>query len=234
MKSAIEKIGMTLKAKGIFKGFPSGSGFLPVLQGAEMEVGEGEIASVVGASGAGKSTLLHILGTLDRPDQGEIEIDRESVLRLNGKKLAKFRNGKLGFVFQFHHLLPEFSAWENVAIPQLIAGSSLPQAKKRAYEILEQVNLREHSEKSPRQLSGGEQQRLAVARALANHPRLVLADEPSGNLDKKSREELHELIWELNHSQGQIFVIVTHNEALAYKADRVYKLKDGVLTQEKG
>lgn len=198
-----------------------------------MEVGEGEIASVVGASGAGKSTLLHILGTLDRPDQGEIEIDGESILSLNGRRLAEFRSRKLGFVFQFHHLLPEFSAWENLAIPQLIAGVPLSQAKERAYELLEQVNLQEHSQQSPQQLSGGEQQRLAVARALANRPKLILADEPSGNLDKKSSDELHELIWELHRSQGQIFVIVTHNEALAHQANRVYRLKDGVLTQEK-
>ena len=225
---------MTIRAKGIFKSFPSGSGFLPVLKGAEMEVKEGEIASVVGASGAGKSTLLHILGTLDRPDQGKIEIDGENVLGLNGRRLAEFRSRKLGFVFQFHYLLPEFSTWENVAIPQLIAGFPLSQAKKRAYELLEQVNLREHSEQFPNQLSGGEQQRLAVARALANQPKLVLADEPSGNLDKKSSEELHNLIWELNSSRSQVFVIVTHDEELAFRADRVYRLKDGVLTEEKG
>ena len=226
-------MGSILRAKGIFKSFPSGGGLLQVLNGIEMEVREGEITSVVGASGVGKSTLLHILGTLDRPNQGEIEIDGENVLTMKGGRLAQFRNGRLGFVFQFHHLLPEFSAWENVAIPQLIAGLPLSKAKKRAYELLGQVNLRERSEHSPSQLSGGEQQRLAVARALANQPKLVLADEPSGNLDKASSEELHNLIWELNRTKGQVFVLVTHDEELAHKAHRVYRLREGVLTEEK-
>lgn len=226
-------MGSILRAKGIFKSFPSGGGLLQVLNGIEMEVREGEITSVVGASGVGKSTLLHILGTLDRPSRGEIEIDGENVLTMNGVRLAKFRNRRLGFVFQFHHLLPEFSAWENVAIPQLIAGLPLSKAKKRAYELLGQVNLRERSEHSPSQLSGGEQQRLAVARALANQPKLVLADEPSGNLDKASSEELHNLIWELNRTKGQVFVLVTHDEELAHKANRVYRLREGVLTEEK-
>ncbi len=225
---------MTLRAKGIYKGFTSGSGFLPVLKGVEMEVGEGEIASVVGASGAGKSTLLHILGTLDRPDQGEVEINGKNVLGYRGKRLAEFRNRELGFIFQFHHLLPEFSAWENVALPQLIAGFPLSVARKRAYELLEEVNLAKHSEQFPNQLSGGEQQRLAVARALANRPKLVLADEPSGNLDKKSSEELHDLIWELNRTYGQVFILVTHDEELAHRAHRVYRLKDGILVEEKG
>jgi lipoprotein-releasing system ATP-binding protein len=226
-------LGSILRAKGIFKSFPSGGGLLQVLNGIEMEVREGEITSVVGASGVGKSTLLHILGTLDRPSRGEIEIDGENVLTMNGVRLAKFRNRRLGFVFQFHHLLPEFSAWENVAIPQLIAGLPLSKAKKRAYELLGQVKLRERSEHSPSQLSGGEQQRLAVARALANQPKLVLADEPSGNLDKASSEELHNLIWELNRTKGQVFVLVTHDEELAHKANRVYRLREGVLTEEK-
>ena len=226
-------MGSILRAKGIFKSFPSGGGLLQVLNGIEMEVREGEITSVVGASGVGKSTLLHILGTLDRPNQGEIEIDGENVLTMKGGKLAQFRSRRLGFVFQFHHLLPEFSAWENVAIPQLIAGLPLSKAKKRAYELLGQVNLRERSEHSPSQLSGGEQQRLAVARALANQPKLVLADEPSGNLDKASSEELHNLIWELNRTKGQVFVLVTHDEELAHKANRVYRLREGVLTEEK-
>jgi lipoprotein-releasing system ATP-binding protein len=226
-------LGSILRAKGIFKSFPSGGGLLQVLNGIEMEVREGEITSVVGASGVGKSTLLHILGTLDRPNQGEIEIDGENVLTMKGGRLAQFRNGRLGFVFQFHHLLPEFSAWENVAIPQLIAGLPLSKAKKRAYELLGQVKLRERSEHSPSQLSGGEQQRLAVARALANQPKLVLADEPSGNLDKASSEELHNLIWELNRTKGQVFVLVTHDEELAHKANRVYRLREGVLTEEK-
>ncbi len=216
-----------LSVADVHKSFSMGRHVLRVLKGVDLEVGEGEIVAIVGASGVGKSTLLHILGALDRPDAGSVRLDSEEVFRMDDDALAKFRNRTVGFVFQFHHLLPEFTALENVMIPGFIAGQSAERCRDRARELLKEVQLLEREEHKPGELSGGEQQRLAVARALLNDPRIVLADEPSGNLDRASGEELHALIWELRKTRGQTFVIVTHNEKLAEEADRVVKLEDG-------
>ena len=222
-----EKSGPILNVENVHKSFSMGRHVLRVLKGVDLEVGEGQILAIVGASGVGKSTLLHILGALDRPDAGSVKLDSEEVFGMDDESLAKFRSRTVGFVFQFHHLLPEFTALENVMIPGLSAGGSAERSRERARELLKEVHLVDREEHKPGELSGGEQQRLAVARALLNDPRIVLADEPSGNLDRTSGEELHALIWEFRRTRGQTFVIVTHNERLAEAADRVVKLEDG-------
>ena len=214
-----------ISAQGIKKSYDS----LNVLKGINLEITEGEVVSIVGASGAGKSTLLHILGTLDRPDAGSIMIDGVRVTELSSAKLSKFRNQKIGFVFQSHHLFPEFSALENVMMPALIQGQSKSEAQKNALKILERLGLGNRLKHRPSELSGGEQQRVAVARALINKPSVVFADEPSGNLDSESARSLHELFFELRKVLKQTFVIVTHNERLADMADRKLIMKDGVI-----
>ena len=202
---------------------------LQVLKGIDLIINKGEIVSIVGASGAGKSTLLHILGTLDRADGGKIFIEGEDVTNLSSKKLSQFRNRKIGFVFQSHHLLPEFTALENVMMPSLIAGDSKQKAADRSTLLLDRLGLKDRSSHRPSELSGGEQQRIAVARALVNQPAVIFADEPSGNLDSESAKALHELFFELRKTMNQTFVIVTHNEVLAGMADRKLTMKDGFL-----
>jgi lipoprotein-releasing system ATP-binding protein len=204
---------------------------LCVLRGITLTIAAGEIIAVVGASGAGKSTLLHILGTLDRPTSGNVYYDDVDVFALNDDDLARFRNDSIGFVFQFHHLLPEFTALENVAMPALIRGASLPAVRDRARQLLSEVGVEGRADQKPPQLSGGEQQRVAVARALMNNPRVVLADEPSGNLDSANAEHLHTLIKDLSRKMGQTFVVVTHNENLAGQADRILRIADGVVQE---
>ncbi len=202
-------------------------GDLEILKGVDLEIKQGEVVSIVGSSGAGKTTLLTILGTLDRPNIGEVTINNENVFSLNDKKLAAFRNANIGFVFQFHQLLPEFTALENVIIPALIGKQNKKDAEKRATELLELFNLRDRISHKPNELSGGEQQRVAVARALINNPKVVFADEPSGNLDSKNAQELHQLFFKLRDSLNQTFIIVTHNNDLAKMADRTLVMKDG-------
>ena len=215
-----------IQAKDIHKSF----GSLEVLKGIDLHIAKKEIVSIVGASGAGKTTLLHIIGTLDRADRGSLLIDGTEVNQLNDKNLAKFRNQKIGFVFQFHHLLPEFTALENICIPAFIGGVSKETAMKHALELLDYLNLTERKDHKPSQLSGGEQQRVAVARALINKPAVVLADEPSGNLDSASAKELHQLFFRLRDELGQTFVIVTHNPELAAMSDRTITIKDGIIS----
>ncbi len=205
------------------------SGRLRVLRGLNLSIQEGELLAIVGASGAGKSTLLHIIGTLDRPTSGSVRFDGVDVFGMSDEDLARFRNHQIGFVFQFHHLLPEFSALENVAMPALIAGQSVPAVRDRALALLRDVGLAARADQRPTKLSGGEQQRVAVARALMNSPRVLLADEPSGNLDSANARNLHRLLWNLSRSKGQTVVVVTHNEALARQADRVVRIMDGVI-----
>jgi len=218
-----------LRASGIKKAYRSPNGLLEVLTGVDLEVARGTILAIVGASGAGKSTLLNILGTLDHPDTGTVEIGGLRVDHLKDRELARIRATRLGFVFQFHHLLPEFSAEENVMMPMLIAGSEPGAARARAREALTAVGLKERWLHRPAELSGGEAQRVAVARALAPSPELVLADEPSGNLDTGAASALHELIGTLAREQHQTFVVVTHNDRLAERADRVLTLESGRL-----
>lgn len=215
-----------VKAKNIHKSY----GKLHVLKGVNLEVLKGEIVSIVGKSGAGKSTLLHILGTLDSFEQGELNINEVKVNLLKSKQLAQFRNINIGFIFQFHHLLPEFTAVENVCIPAFIKNDSTNGVVKRAKELLDYLGLSDRLEHKPSQLSGGEQQRVAVARALMNKPAVVFADEPSGNLDSESSKELHRLLFRLRDDFQQTFIIVTHNEELANMSDRTLVMKDGVLT----
>ncbi len=212
-----------LRAKNIHKKYDS----LEVLKGVDLEINRGEIVSIVGSSGAGKSTLLHILGTLDNADEGSIFLNDERIDNLGGKKLAHFRNTYIGFVFQFHHLLPEFNAIENVCIPGWIAKNSKKEVNARAIFLLQQLGLGDRLENKPQQLSGGEQQRVAVARALINNPQIVFADEPTGNLDSTNAKELHELFMQLRHQFNQTFLIVTHNAELAQMSDRVIFMKDG-------
>jgi lipoprotein-releasing system ATP-binding protein len=214
-----------ISAKGITKRYEQ----LEILKGIDLEVARGEVVSIVGASGAGKSTLLHILGTLDVPDAGTLTIAGEEVSRLKSARLSAFRNRHLGFVFQSHHLLGEFSALENILVPALIAGESRTAAEKRAQELLAQLGLADRAEHRPSEMSGGEQQRVAVARALMNRPDAILADEPSGNLDSASARSLHELFFQLRRDLQQTFIIVTHNEELADMADRKLHMRDGLL-----
>ncbi|MFN5641960.1 MAG: ABC transporter ATP-binding protein [Sphingobacteriales bacterium] len=214
-----------LTAQNIHKSY----GDLPVLRGIDLTIHTGEIVSIVGSSGAGKSTLLHILGTLDKPDKGSFQIAGEQADRLKGKALARFRNQHIGFVFQFHHLLPEFNALENVCIPGWIAGTKRKQVEEKASDLLEKLGLKDRITHKPSALSGGEQQRVAVARALINSPQIIFADEPTGNLDSTHARELHELFLTLRNDLGQTFLIVTHNEELAGMSDRVVHMSDGKI-----
>jgi lipoprotein-releasing system ATP-binding protein len=214
-----------LKGKNIHKRY----GTVQVLKGVNIEIIKGEIVSIVGSSGAGKSTLLHILGTLDSPDEGEIFLYENNMRRLEGKKLAAFRNRHIGFVFQFHHLLPEFTALENVCIPGWLAGKGKNEVRTRAKELLGLLGLSHRLENKPGALSGGEQQRVAVARALINNPDIVFADEPTGNLDSQHAMELHQLFIDLRDKFSQTFLIVTHNEELAQLSDRIVHMRDGYI-----
>lgn len=223
-----QEINQVIEIKNIVKSY----GELKVLKGIDLTIKEKEIVTIVGASGAGKSTLLHILGTLDTPDEGELLYDSVNIARLSSNKLSEFRNNNIGFVFQFHHLLPEFTALENVCIPAWIKGTGKKEAEQRATELLTLLGLEERVNHKPNQLSGGEQQRVSVARALVNHPRVVLADEPSGNLDTRTKNELHQLFFTLREELGQTFVIVTHDTELARMSDRQIKLNDGILMNE--
>ena len=214
-----------IKAQNIKKSF----GNLEVLKGINLEIPKGNIYSIVGASGAGKTTLLQILGTLSKPDSGEIYFFDKDISTFSEKKMAFFRNQEIGFVFQFHHLLPEFTALENVCIPAFIAKKSKAEAEKRALELLEYLGLKERIEHKPAELSGGEKQRVAVARALVNNPSVVMADEPSGNLDSSNRDELHELLFKLRDDFGQTFIIVTHDDHFAERSNKIIHIKDGVI-----
>ncbi len=216
-----------LKAENIHKSYSMGPAQIHVLKGIDLNISKGEILAVVGPSGVGKSTLLHILGALDRPDDGILQIDSTTVFEMDDQALAKFRNETVGFVFQFHYLLPEFTALENVAMPALIAGKSRVKSFRRAEALLQEVGLGERLGHKPNELSGGEQQRVAVARALTNEPLLILADEPSGNLDLEASRSLHELLYNLSRKKNQTIVIVTHNPELAEMADRIVELFDG-------
>lgn len=218
-----------IKAENIVKSY----GNLKVLKGVSVSISAGEIVSVTGASGAGKSTLLHILSTLDHAESGEVVVDGINIKSLNDKKLAEFRNQKIGFVFQFHHLLPEFNALENICIPAFIAGKSKKEAEKRAIELMQFLNLESRATHKPSELSGGEQQRVAVARALINQPSVLMADEPSGNLDSENSAQLHRLFFELRDKFNQTIVIVTHNEELAGMSDRRLYMRDGLIFDHK-
>lgn len=212
-----------LTATNIVKNY----GILPVLKGVDIKITKGEIVSIVGSSGAGKSTLLHILGTLDKADKGTVTLGEQKIDNLSGRKLAAFRNKNIGFVFQFHHLLPEFTALENVCIPAWIAGTKKKEVIARATQLLTTLGLKGRLENKPQQLSGGEQQRVAVARALINNPSIIMADEPTGNLDSANAKELHQLFIDLRNEFDQTFLIVTHNEELAQMSDRILQMKDG-------
>jgi len=214
-----------IEAKNIKKSF----GNLHVLKGIDFRINKGEIVSIVGASGAGKTTLLQIIGTLDKPDSGKVLIKDINIVGLPDKKLAKLRNEEIGFVFQFHHLLPEFTALENVCMPAFIRGLKRKDAEQRANELLDFLNLKDRNHHKPNELSGGEQQRVAVARALINNPSVILADEPSGNLDSANKKELHELFFRLRDEFKQTFIIVTHDEDLASMSDRILHIKDGIV-----
>jgi lipoprotein-releasing system ATP-binding protein len=217
-----------LLAKGIFKSY----GSLPILKGIDLEINEAEVVSIVGSSGAGKTTLLQILGTLDSPDQGELVINGIHPFQLSSNELSRFRNEQIGFIFQFHQLLPEFSALENVCMPALIGGQTMAAAQARGLQLLERLGVKERAEHKPSELSGGEQQRVAVCRALMNNPKIIFADEPSGNLDSQNSEALHNLFFELRDELGCSFVIVTHNDKLANMADRKLTMRDGLIESE--
>ncbi|HMN47810.1 MAG TPA: ABC transporter ATP-binding protein [Ignavibacteriaceae bacterium] len=206
---------------------------LKVLKSISLEIEENKISLIVGASGAGKSTLLHLLGGLDRPDEGKVFYEQKNIFDFNNDKLAKFRNENMGFVFQFHHLLPEFTAIENVAIPQMIKGITLKSALQYSKSLLDMVGLSDRADHKPAELSGGEQQRVAVARALANNPKIIFADEPTGNLDSANSEAIHKLLFELRDNFKKTFVIVTHNPELMKLADVIFEIKDGVINQKR-
>ena len=216
-----------IRVVDLYKSYYDGSTELPVLKGVDLKIKKGEIIAIVGASGVGKSTLLHLLGGLDRPTEGAIFYEKEDIFALSDQELDRFRNEEIGFIFQFHHLLPEFTALENVTMPGLIARNNFDVAQDRAKELLDYVGLGERLEHRPSELSGGERQRVAIARALVNQPKVVLADEPTGNLDQKTSEAVHDLLWMLNDQFNQTFIIVTHNQALAQRADRLIQLVDG-------
>jgi lipoprotein-releasing system ATP-binding protein len=218
-----------IRARGLVKGYRTAAGEVSVLRGVDLDVAAGEMVAITGASGVGKSTLLHVLGTLDRPDAGSLEVAGEDVLAFDGKRQCAFRNRTLGFVFQFHHLLPEFSALENVSMPLLIGRRPAEEARRRAQELLAEVGLAARGHHRPGALSGGEQQRVAVARALAASPRALLADEPTGDLDRATGQRLHETLRSLVGARGLTVVVVTHNEELARGCDRVLKLEGGRL-----
>jgi lipoprotein-releasing system ATP-binding protein len=217
-----------IRTSGITKSY----GNLKVLKGIDIEIKDKEVVSIVGASGAGKTTLLQIIGTLDRPDKGTIYYNSSDISRMKGKLLAAFRNTNIGFVFQFHQLLPEFTALENVCIPAFIAGKGKAEAESRASELLGFLNLNDRLDHKPSELSGGEQQRVAVARALVNNPAVILADEPSGNLDTENKNELHKLFFKLRDTFGQTIIIVTHDRHLAEMSDRILQIKDGMIVNE--
>ncbi len=220
-----------IEASQVCKSYFLGKGELKVLKGIDLCINEGEIIAIIGASGAGKSTLLHILGTLDRPTSGNVKYDGVDVFTLSDEEIARFRNLQIGFVFQFHHLLPEFTALENVAMPALISGKRLPEVKGMAEKLLSEVGLADRVDHRPSELSGGEQQRVAVARALINGPKVILADEPSGNLDSSNAEALHDLLLQLARTHGTTFIIATHNDHLKSLAHRVAKIQDGILEE---
>lgn len=221
----IGNVDIMIEIKGVTKSY----GDLQVLKGVDLVIPDNKVVAIVGASGAGKSTLLHILGTLDTPDSGYVSYDGVNVTALKNNKLSHFRNKNVGFVFQFHHLLPEFTAWENVAIPAWISGRGRNEGEQAARALLKRMGLENRAEHRPSELSGGEQQRVAVARALVNNPKVVLADEPSGNLDSDTKRELHELFFRLRDELGQTFVIVTHDNELAQSADICLKMRDGII-----
>lgn len=218
-----------IQLKNITKSF----GSLQVLRGIDLSVEEGQVVSIVGPSGAGKTTLLQIMGTLDKADSGQVIINGQDISALNQKKLSRFRNKHLGFVFQFHQLLPEFTALENIMIPAFIGGADKKEAEERARELLQFMGLADRATHKPNELSGGEKQRVAVARALVNHPDVIMADEPSGSLDSRNKEELHKLFFDLRDKYGQTFVIVTHDESLATLTDRTIHMKDGIIIDDK-
>ena len=221
---------MILSVKNITKSYQNTKNVkLEVLRSVNIEIENNKISVIVGASGAGKSTLLHIMGGLDRPDSGEVYFKRQNLFNLTDDKLARFRNKNIGFVFQFHHLLPEFTALENVSLPQMIMGKSFVSASQKANELLDAVGMKDRLNHKPAELSGGEQQRVAVARALANDPEIILADEPTGNLDSENSKAVHDIIINLRDKIGKTFVIVTHNPALVSLADNVYEMKDGII-----
>ncbi len=217
-----------IEARNIVKRY----GNLEVLRGVDLDIAQGEIVSIVGPSGAGKTTLLQIIGTLDTPQQGEVRYDGKNVLALKDKELARFRNRNIGFVFQFHQLLPEFTMLENVTIPALLGGDNKNDAMQRARLLLERMHLGDRLDHKPSQLSGGECQRVAVARALINSPKVILADEPSGSLDSHNKQELHQLFFDLRNELGQTFIIVTHDESLAAQADRTLHMRDGMIVEQ--
>ncbi|MBO7171822.1 MAG: ABC transporter ATP-binding protein [Bacteroidaceae bacterium] len=218
-----------IQLKNITKSF----GSLQVLRGIDLSVEEGQVVSIVGPSGAGKTTLLQIMGTLDKADSGQVIINGQDISALNQKKLSRFRNKHLGFVFQFHQLLPEFTALENIMIPAFIGGADKKEAEERARELLQFMGLADRATHKPNELSGGEKQRVAVARALVNHPDVIMADEPSGSLDSQNKEDLHKLFFDLRDKYGQTFVIVTHDESLATLTDRTIHMKDGIIIDDK-
>lgn len=223
-----------LSAQNLCKSYQSNNkNKLDVLKNISVEIEESKISVIVGASGAGKSTLLHLLGGLDRPDNGKVLYEQKNIFEFNDDKLAKFRNENMGFVFQFHHLLPEFTAIENVAIPQMINGKSLKKALKDSKKLLDVVGLAQREEHKPAELSGGEQQRVAVARALANNPKIIFADEPTGNLDSANSDSIHKLLFELRDNLNKTFIIVTHNPDLMKLADVIFEIKDGVIIKKK-